>query len=192
MPLLGYSTVWPTHLYRHSHHTTTGWSKTVGFGVCQMAVIPPNVAFGATSNAWFQGSFIFTKPYETRFAFSGWVALNCIWSFVGILACSLQFTWSYYEAAVDNIHFNPMYPNVVSPSIHAMFQLCRCAPWDLCRWVPGEAGEARIDRCHWRSSVISSEIKLGSGQPYMIHTKCVGRRNKFLDILWSYNGGIEH
>ena len=123
MPLLGYSTVWPTHLYRRSHHTTTGWSKTVGFGVCQMVVIPPNVAFGATSNAWFQGSFIFTKPYETRFAFSGWVALNCIWSFVGILACSLQFTWSYYEAAVDNIHFNPMYPNVVSPSIHAMFQL---------------------------------------------------------------------
>ena len=110
MPLLGYSTVWPTHLYRHSHHTTTGWSRTVGFGFCQMLVIPPNVAFGVTSTVWFQRSFIFTKPYETRFAFSGWVSLNCRWSFVGILACSLQFTWSYHEAAVDHIHFNPMHP----------------------------------------------------------------------------------
>lgn len=43
----------------------------------------------------------------------------------------------------------PLQPNashfVGSPSIHAMFQLCRCAPWDLCRWVPGEAW---IPRCH--------------------------------------------
>ena len=90
----------------------------------------------------------------------------------------------------------PLQPNVsqccVSINPFHVSAVFRCAPWDLCRWVPGEAGEARIARCHWRSSVISSEIKLGSGQPYVIHTKCVGRRNKFLDILWSYNGGIEH